>query len=41
MLESLAKFYLAVKGVGMIMAGIVVLFWVILFAVVVFKDRKK
>lgn len=41
MLESLAKFYLAMKGFGMIVAGIVVLFWVVLFVIVMFTDKKR
>lgn len=41
MLESLAKFYLAMKGFGMVMAGIVILFWVVLFAIVMFASKKE
>lgn len=41
MLESLAKFYLAVKGFGMVVAGIVVLFWIVVLAIVMYTNKKK
>ena len=40
-LESLAKFYLAMKGFEMLVAGIVALFWIILFVVVTLNEKTK